>query len=90
MGDDEVNRFSIRLAGVERKMDQLVIAIQGDDALGIDGLSQHNKAIRQEMVNLKIDVKSLKDDRKTLKGWVAGLSSAGGIGGFLGYWFSKN
>lgn len=89
MGQDEINGINVRLLGIEQNLDKLTIAIQGDKSLAIDGVVQHMSRINMELLELKSDVKSLKDDRKTIKGWIAGLAAAGGFGGAIGHWFSK-
>lgn len=89
MSNDEANGINIRLSGIEQNLEKLTTAIQGDIALGIDGIVQHIGKMNQELTGLKSDVKSLKDDRKTVKGWIAGLAAAGGFGGAIGHFFSK-
>lgn len=89
MSQDEANAINIRLSGIERNLDALMVAIQGNPKLGIDGMLQHVHEITTDLDCLKADVKSLKDDRRTVKGWIAGLSAAGGLGGVIGHWFSK-
>lgn len=89
MGQEDVNGINIRLSGIEQCLSKLTVAIQGDESLKIDGMKQHIDLMNSEIKDLKIDVRSLKDDRKTFKGWIAGLSAAGGLGGFIGHWFSK-
>lgn len=89
MSQEEVNAINIRLSGIERNLDSLMTAIQGNPNLGIQGMLQHLNLITTDMNSLKDDVKSLKDDRRTVKGWIGGLSAAGGLGGVIGHWFSK-
>lgn len=89
MSQEEVNAINIRLLGIERNLDTLMTAIQGNPKLGIEGMLQHLDVITNDLNSLKVDVRSLKDDRRTVKGWIAGLSAAGGLGGMIGHWFSK-
>ena len=90
MSNDDENHITIKLLGIERNLHHLTIAIKGDPDLQTDGIVQHIVNLRREFVTLRGDVKGLKDDRRTVKGWIAGLSAAGGLGGFLGHLFSKN
>jgi hypothetical protein len=89
MGQEDVNGINIRLSGIEQCLSKLTVAIQGDESLKIDGMKQHIDLMNLEIKELKFDVRSLKDDRKTFKGWVAGLAAAGGLGGAIGHFFSK-
>lgn len=89
MSHDEANSINIRLAGIEKNLDALTLAIQGDSKLGIEGVLQHLGHLGNEIKSLKTDVSELKNDKRTLKGWVAGLAAAGGFGGWIGHWFSK-
>jgi hypothetical protein len=86
---EELNALSARITGVEKKLEQLAIAIQGNEILGIEGIVQHMAEMQAGLKGIANDVKDLKDDKHTLKGWIAGLGAAGGIGGIIGNWFSK-
>lgn len=85
----DIGRLEIRLSGMESKVEKMNLAIQGNEALGIDGIVQNMREIQNGLLEIAKDVRDLKDDKKTIKGWIAGLAAAGGIGGFIGNWFSK-
>lgn len=87
--EDRITGLEIRFSGMETKIEKLDLAIQGNDALGIDGIVQHMNEIQAGLLEMAKDVRKLNDDKKTIKGWIAGLGAAGGIGGFIGNWLSK-
>jgi hypothetical protein len=86
---EDIGRFDVRLSGVESKIEKLTLAIQGNEILGIYGIVQHMNEMQKALREIAHDVRDLKDDKKTIKGWIAGLAAAGGIGGFIGNWLSK-
>lgn len=89
MSDESVKQLLSEIQGMRSEMREMMTAIQGKPELGVDGIVQHMKAHRDRLNELESDVKSLKSDRGRIKAWVAGLSSAGGIGGAIGAWFAK-
>lgn len=89
MSHEEANSIGERLTGIEACLEKLTTAIQGDPSMEIDGLVQHIRLMKHGIAVLERDVKSLKDDRRTVKGWLAGVAAAGGVGGWVGHWFAK-
>lgn len=89
MSDASVQQLFDEIKAMRADMGAMMTAIQGNPTLGVDGLVQHMRYQRERLAELERDVKSLKNDRGRVKAWIAGLTSAGGIGGAIGAWFSK-
>jgi chaperonin cofactor prefoldin len=83
MSQEEVNRLIIQTQGIEKTLQDVLTALQGN-GLGAEGVLQHMQRFSERLEALETDVKSLKSDRTSVKGWIAGLSAAGGLGGILG------
>jgi len=86
MSQDEVNKLIIQIQGIEKTLQDVLAALQGN-GLGAEGMLQHVQRLDERLDVLESDLKSLKTDRTSIKGWIAGLSAAGGLGGILGSFF---
>jgi len=86
MSQDEVNKLIIQIQGIEKTLQDVLAALQGN-GLGAEGMLQQVQRLDERLDVLESDLKSLKTDRTSIKGWIAGLSAAGGLGGILGSFF---
>lgn len=91
MSDDEKNRLTIEVQGLRSELQEVLLAIKGNEDLKLDGMVQHIEVMNQRLQILEVDVKSLKSDKIKLKAWIAGLATGGGfIGVKISEWIGKN
>lgn len=87
MTEDEKQKLIIDVQGLRQDLQEVLLAIKGNDRLGVAGVLQHMKKMDHRLDALETDVRILKDKGTSIKGWIAGVSAAGGLGGILGSMF---
>ena len=81
MSENEQNSISLKIAHMERKVDRILRSIEGDEAMGAEGLANQVKKNRQEIKEVNA---RLQWQDKKIAGWAGFMGAFGALLGFIG------
>lgn len=81
MSENEENDISKKIVCMERKVDRVLRAIEGDSSLGTDGLAHQVRHNRESINSIK---KNIEWQDKKIAGWAGFMGAFGALLGFIG------
>ena len=81
MSEEEEKSISLKIAHMEGKVDRILRSIEGDDAMGTEGLANQVKKNRQEIKEMN---NRIQWQDKKIAGWAGFMGAFGALLGFIG------